>query len=166
MILAAEALLQGRALTAVNFAGAKHHAMRDHSSGFCVANDLAITARHVLRSQRMVYCSATKSMRREGLIAILDIDAHHGDGTEALSPDSQLIFTFSVHDATIFPGTGRDDDPAVHAFNRPLPSGSGDEALEDAVADFVLLADRFGPDMIFIAMGADSHATDPLSSLT
>lgn len=165
-ILAAEALLQGRALTAVNFAGAKHHAMRDHSSGFCVFNDLVIAARHVLRSQRTVYRPATKSMRRVGRIAILDIDAHHGDGTEALTRDSQRIFTFSVHDATIFPGTGRDDDPALHAFNRPLPSGSGDEALEDAVGDFVLFADRFGPDMIFIAMGADGHATDPLSSLT
>ena len=165
-ILAAEALLRGRSLTAVNFAGAKHHAMRDHSSGFCVFNDFAIAARHVLRSPRRVYCPATKSMRRVGRIAILDIDAHHGDGTEVLTRDSQRIFTFSIHDSSIFPGTGRDDDPAVHAFNRPLPAGSGDDALDDAVSDFVLFADRFGPDMIFIAMGADGHVSDPLSTLT
>ena len=165
-ILAAEALLQGRALTAVNFAGAKHHAMRHHSSGFCVFNDFAIAARHVLRSPRRVYCPATKSMRRVSRIAILDIDAHHGDGTEVLTRDSQRIFTFSIHDSSIFPGTGRDDEPGVHVFNRPLPAGSGDDALEDAVDDFVLFADRFRPEMIFIAMGADGHASDPLSTLT
>lgn len=164
-ILAAEALLEGRALTAVNFAGAKHHAMRNHSSGFCVFNDFALTARHVLQGQRMIFRPGTKSMHRVGRIAILDIDAHHGDGTEALTRDSQRIFTFSVHDATIFPGTGHDDDPDFHVFNRPLPAGSGDEALEDAVVDFVLFAERFRPDMIFIAMGADGHETDPLSTL-
>jgi acetoin utilization protein AcuC len=165
-ILAVEALLQGRALTAVNFAGAKHHAMPNHSSGFCVFNDFAIAARHVLRSQRRIFCPATKSMRRVGRIAILDIDAHHGDGTEAIMRNSQRVFTFSVHDSTIFPGTGRYDEPEFHVFNRPLPAGSDDEGLFDAVDDFVLFADRFSPDMIFIAMGADGHETDPLSSLT
>ena len=164
-ILAAEALLQGRALTAVNFAGAKHHAMVDHSSGFCVFNDYAITARHVLRSDRTIFCPVTKSMQRVARIAILDIDAHHGDGTEKLLVDNGRVLTFSVHEAGIFPGTGKHDDTFAHVFNRPLEAGSGDVELEHAVADFVMYCDRFGPDMIFIAMGADGHATDPLSSL-
>jgi acetoin utilization protein AcuC len=164
-ILAAEALLQGRALTAVNFAGAKHHAMADHSSGFCVFNDLAITARHVLCSDRTIFCPVTKSMRRVARIAILDIDAHHGDGTEKLLVDNGRVLTFSVHDGSIFPGTGKQDDTDAHVFNRPLEPGAGDLQLEHAVADFVMYADRFGPDMIFIAMGADGHETDPLSSL-
>ena len=165
-ILAADALLQGRAHTAVHFAGAKHHAMANHSSGFCVFNDFAITAHHILASKRAIYNPFTKSMSRVRRIAILDIDAHHGDGTEKLLQDSMRVFTMSVHDSSIFPGTGTHDNPDFHVFNRPLPAGSGDEELESAVADFALFAERFMPDIIFIAMGADGHETDPLSTLT
>jgi len=164
-ILAAEALLQGRALTAVNFAGAKHHAMRDHSSGFCVFADFAITAKHVLRSNRTIYSPYTQSMRRVERIAILDIDAHHGDGTEKLLGENQRVLTLSVHESSIFPGTGKYDEPDFHTFNRALAAGSGDAELIDSVSDFVMYCDRFSPDMIFIAMGADGHETDPLSSL-
>jgi acetoin utilization protein AcuC len=163
---AVEELLAGRAMTAVNFAGAKHHAMRHYSSGFCVFNDLVIAARHVLNGERTVYSPVLGRRTVVRRIAILDIDAHHGDGTEAALRDDPRVFTFSVHDGTIFPGTGRDDDPGRHVFNRPLPSGSDDLGLESAIEDFVLFADRFSPDLIFIAIGADGHETDPLSSLT
>lgn len=165
-LLAVEELLAGRATTAVNFAGAKHHAMRGHSSGFCVFADFVIAARHVLNSERTVYSPVLGRRTAVRRIAILDIDAHHGDGTEAALRDDPRVFTFSVHDGTIFPGTGRDDDPGRHVFNRPLPAGSDDLGLESAIEDFVLFADRFSPDMIVIAIGADGHETDPLSSLT
>jgi len=164
-MLAAEALLQGRAHTAVHFAGAKHHAMADRSSGFCVFNDFAVTAHHVLASKREIYSPLTKSMRRVRHIAIFDMDAHHGDGTEELLSDSMRVFTMSVHDSTIFPGTGRYDEPDFHIFNRPLEAGAGDRELDSAASDFVLFAERFMPEMIFIAMGADGHESDPLSSL-
>jgi acetoin utilization protein AcuC len=155
-ILAAEELLKGNALTAVNFAGAKHHAMADRSSGFCVLNDFALTAKHILDDE-------TNKIRR---IVILDIDAHHGDGTEELLKDDPRVLTFSVHDRSIFPGTGHHDDLDNYVFNRPLAAGSGDSELEETILDFLLVADRFDPDMIFIAMGADGHESDPLSSLT
>jgi Deacetylases, including yeast histone deacetylase and acetoin utilization protein len=71
----------------------------------------------------------------------------------------------SVHDSSIFPGTGKYDEPDFHCFNRPLEPGSGDQALDSAASDFVLFAERFMPDMIFIAMGADGHESDPLSTL-
>ena len=164
-ILAADALLQGRAHTAVHFAGAKHHAMADRSSGFCVFNDFALAARYVFASKREIYSPLTKSMRRVRRIAIFDMDAHHGDGTEKLLQDSMRVFTMSVHDSSIFPGTGNYDEPDFHVFNRPLPAGAGDRELDSAVSDFALFAERFMPDMIFVAMGADGHETDPLSSL-
>ena len=164
-LLAADALLQGRAHTAVHFAGAKHHAMADRSSGFCVFNDFALAARHILASKRSIYNPFTKSMSRVRSIAIFDMDAHHGDGTEKLLRDLMRVFTMSVHDSSIFLGTGNYDEPDFHVFNRPLSAGAGDEGLDSAVSDFALFAERFMPDLIFVGMGADGHETDPLSSL-
>jgi acetoin utilization protein AcuC len=154
-LLAAQALVEGRALTAVHFPGAKHHAMRDRSSGFCVFADFAITARHVLDDPR-------SGIDR---IAILDIDAHHGDGTEVLLLDEPRALTFSIHDRTIFPGTGHVDDAERHVYNQPLAAGAGDAELAQGVERFVDLARGFTPDIIFIAMGADGHDEDPLSSM-
>ena len=152
--IAAEALTAGQALTAVNFAGAKHHAMADHSSGFCVFNDFAMVAKHLL--------ATSDTIQR---IAIMDIDAHHGDGTEALLRAESSVLTFSVHDSTAFPWTGHDDDPETATYNRALDGGSGDAELLQAVQDFIAVARAFEPDMVFIAIGADGHATDPLASL-
>lgn len=154
-ILAAQALVEGRALTAVHFPAAKHHAMRDYSSGFCVFADFAITARHLLDDP-------DSGVDR---IAILDIDAHHGDGTEVLLLDEPRALTFSIHDRTIFPGTGHADLPEKCAYNQPLAARAGDVELAQGVGRCVDLARRFAPDMIFIAMGADGHDEDPLSSL-
>ena len=154
-LLAARVLMEGCALTAAHFPGAKHHAMRDHSSGFCVFADFAIATRRLLDDP-------TSGVDR---IAILDIDAHHGDGTEIFLLDEPRALTFSIHDRTIFPGTGHADSPEQRAYNVPLAAGSGDAELDEGIGRFVELAREFGPDMIFIAMGADGHDDDPLSTL-
>ena len=154
-LLAAQALVERRALTAVHFPGAKHHAMCDHSSGFCVFADFAITARQLLDDP-------TSGVDR---IAILDIDAHHGDGTEELLFDEPRALTLSIHDRTIFPGTGHADSPEQRAYNQPLAAGSGDAELDEGVGRFVELALEFDPDVILIAAGTDGHDEDPLSTL-
>lgn len=153
--VAVQALLEGRALTAVNFAGAKHHALADHSSGFCVFNDHALVAKHVLQGNEAV-----------SRIAIVDFDAHHGDGTEELLRDETNVITFSVHDSTIFPWTGHSESPEQGVFNRPLAPGSGDRELLGSIDDFTAIAAAFEPDLVLVAMGADGHITDPLSTLT
>ena len=79
-LVALNALLSKEALTAIHFPGSKHHAQNDHSSGFCIFNDFAIAAD-----------IATKDY---GLrVAILDIDAHHGDGVENLTADNPMVLT-------------------------------------------------------------------------
>lgn len=136
---------------AVHLPGAKHHAMRDYSSGFCVFADFAIAAD-----------IATEQGAR---VAILDVDAHHGDGTEALTAMNPDVLTFSVHEAGIFPGTGMQDYPERQAFNDPLPQYTGGDGLYNAVERFIEVATPHKPDLIFVAGGADGHWNDPLSSL-
>jgi acetoin utilization protein AcuC len=159
-LVALDALLNKKALTAIHFPGSKHHAQYDYSSGFCIFNDFAIAAD-----------IATKDY---GLrVAILDIDAHHGDGVENLTADNPMVLTYSIHEKGIFPGTGNESDPDRNIYNFPLipknvgieSSGKGNEALGAGVAHFMHLLDAFKADLIFITCGADGHKEDPLSSL-
>ena len=159
-LVALDALLNKGALTAIHFPGSKHHAQYDHSSGFCIFNDFAIAAD-----------IATKDYSLR--VAILDIDAHHGDGVENLTADNPMVLTYSIHEKGIFPGTGNESDPDRNNYNFPLipknagiqSSGKGDEALGAGVTHFIHLLDAFKADLIFITCGADGHKEDPLSSL-
>ncbi len=151
-LMALDLLLRSEARTAIHFPGAKHHAQFDYSSGFCVFADFALAAD-----------IASNDFKKK--VAILDIDAHHGDGTENLTLDNPNVMTFSVHENGIFPGTGLVDIPEKLAFNTALASSSDDFHLVQAVHRFLGLCQDFKPDLIFIACGADGHTEDPLSSL-
>ncbi len=158
-LAALELLIRGVTTTAIHFPGAKHHAQYDYSSGFCIFADFALAAD-----------IATKNHGKK--IAILDVDAHHGDGTENLTADNPDVLTFSIHERGIFPGTGNENNPENSVYNLPLHSperagdhGKGDAALLHGVDLFLKLAEEFEADLIFIACGADGHQEDPLSSL-
>ncbi len=151
-LTALDTLLDRKTLLAVNFTGAKHHAMRDYSSGFCVFNDFAIAA-----------TKATNDYDQR--IAIFDCDAHHGDGTEMLLKSNKKVLTYSVHEYGIFPGTGLLSDWKNRAYNFPLAAKSDDRALLSATESFIEACQEFVPTMIFVACGADGLADDPLSNL-
>jgi acetoin utilization protein AcuC len=131
--------------------GAKHHAMADRGSGFCVFNDMAWAAQHFAAQGRQVL--------------YVDLDAHHGDGVEALTRSNPSVTTCSVHDSTIFPGTGRRHSPEERVFNYPLAYGAGDDELRDSVAAIIGQARATPPEVLLVAIGADGHVSDPLSSL-
>ena len=153
-LVALDALLSKEADVAIHLPAAKHHAQYDHSSGFCVFNDFALAAE-----------IATKD---HGLkVAILDIDAHHGDGVENLTRDNPQVLTFSIHESGIFPGTGSADEPENYVFNHPLTdqTGKGDSALLAGVNRFIPIARNFQPDLLFVTAGADGLADDPLTQL-
>ena len=158
-LVALDALLTGKANIAIHFPGAKHHAQYDYSSGFCIFADFALAAD-----------IATKDHGKK--VAILDIDAHHGDGTENLTAANPNVLAYSIHEKGIFPGTGNESEPSMSVYNYPLGSddpeqnsNKDDQALLAGVEEFCRLADQFQPDLLFIACGADGHAEDPLSSL-
>ena len=151
-LTALDSLIDFKTRLAVHFAGAKHHAMRDFSSGFCVFNDFAV--------------AATKATNEYGhRVAIFDCDAHHGDGTEVLLKSNKSVLTFSVHEYGIFPGTGLLSDYRARAYNFPLAGATGDEGLLSATEMFLESCEEFQPTMIFVACGADGLKNDPLSSL-
>jgi len=146
-----EKILSGEAQVAFNPQGAKHHAQYDHSSGFCVFNDMALVA-------KLFMAAGLKPM-------YIDWDAHHGDGVENLLLAYRNIVTASIHQGGIFPGTGLASKPENGAYNFPLSGGDGDIEFLDVMQEIELLADKIQPDVILLATGADAHHSDPLSSL-
>lgn len=129
--------------------GAKHHAQYDHSSGFCVFNDMAWAAERLTEmGERVVY---------------LDWDAHHGDGVENLLRSRIDITTISVHDSTVFPGTGFHHGEGF--YNYPMEHGAGDLDLLDVMGEIKATLLEIKPTVILLACGADGLAGDPLSNL-
>jgi acetoin utilization protein AcuC len=146
-----EKMLAGEAQVAFNPQGAKHHAQYNRSGGFCVFNDFAWAAQEFTKhGMKVMY---------------IDWDAHHGDGVEALLYNTPIA-TASIHDGVIYPGTGRDGhDPKSFVFNWALPEDSGDEEFKKAIDELENIADKYQPDVILLATGADGHETDPLSTI-
>jgi acetoin utilization deacetylase AcuC-like enzyme len=134
-----------------------HHARPEGAMGFCLLNNVAITA-------------AALANRGERVL-VIDYDAHHGNGTqEAFYADARVAYV-SFHEWPLYPGTGRIDelgagDATGTTCNVPLPAGAtGDvyaRALDEVVAPLVA---RHVPDWILASCGFDAHRADPLTGL-
>jgi acetoin utilization protein AcuC len=159
-LVAAEAVLSGRAEHAFNPAGGLHHAMPERASGFCVYDDPAIAIAWLLE-------------HGAGKVAYVDVDVHHGDGPTAIFYRDPRVLTISLHQSgrTLFPGTGfvhelGADDAAGTKVNVPLPPFTGDEDWLGAFRDVVLpLVESWAPDVLVTQLGCDSHHLDPLANL-
>ncbi|MHA7303804.1 acetoin utilization protein AcuC [Arthrobacter sp. TMN-49] len=159
-LLAASALISGAVPRAVNFGGGMHHAFAGKASGFCIYNDTALSIVKLLES----------GVSR---VAYIDIDAHHGDGTERIFWDDPRVLTISLHESgvTLFPGTGFANDlggPLAEgtAVNVALPAGTSDAGWLRAFHAVVpQLVEAFAPEVIVSQHGCDSHREDSLSNL-
>ncbi|HVF75964.1 MAG TPA: histone deacetylase [Acidimicrobiales bacterium] len=134
-----------------------HHATPRTPMGFCLINNVAVTA-------------AALADRGERVL-VVDWDAHHGNGTQdAFYADGRVAY-LSLHQFPLYPGTGRLDETgagegAGTTVNLPLPPGTtGDTYL--AAFDEVIapLAERFRPTWCLMSAGFDAHRADPLTSL-
>jgi acetoin utilization protein AcuC len=156
---AVEGVLAGGAPHAFSPAGGLHHAMAARASGFCVYNDVAL---------------AVAAARDAGhRVLYVDLDVHHGDGTQALFWEDPQVLTFSIHESgrTLFPGAGGVDESGGAAapgtaVNVPLEALSGDASWWTAVElALPALATAFGPTFLVSQHGCDSHVNDPLAHL-
>lgn len=136
-----------------------HHATRTQPMGFCLLNNVALAAQHLLQ--------------REGAarLAILDMDVHHGNGTQDIFYDRADVLFCNTQQLPLWPGTGRLEERGTGAglgftANLPLPPGSGDAAFDAAYGElFPALLDSFKPEMLLVSFGFDSHWKDPLANL-
>lgn len=136
-----------------------HHATPDRAMGFCLMNNIALAAETLLH---------TEGAKR---IAIIDIDVHHGNGTQDIFWERDDVLFLSTHQSPLYPSTGHltergDGKGSGYTCNLPLPPYSGDNAFNFAYDDIVLpLLDRFQPEMLLISFGFDAHWKDPLAQL-
>lgn len=135
-----------------------HHASATRAMGFCLLNNIAVATRQAQRS----------GLRR---VMIVDFDVHHGNGTQAIFEDDPDVLYLSTHEYGIYPGSGALDEIGTGAgagttVNVPLHPHCGDQTFR-LVADELIgpLARRFGPDVLLVSAGFDSHWRDPLGQL-
>jgi acetoin utilization deacetylase AcuC-like enzyme len=133
-----------------------HHAYADMAGGFCYLNNTAIAAQHL--------------QRRFGRAAVLDIDVHHGNGTQGIFWTRGDVLTVSIHadPSNYYPWySGYADERGAGAgsganLNLPLAPGSDDGAFLAAVTRALGAVHDFAPEALVVAAGFDTHEGDPL----
>ena len=153
-VLAAQLVARGEVPSAFcNVRPAGHHATRGAGMGFCFFNNAAVGIAHAL---------AECGVRR---IALVDFDAHHGNGSEDIFAGDERVLMVSTFERGLYPFNG-EDASGPNMCNVPLERYSRGDALRDAVTDHWLPAlEAFRPEMIFVSAGFDAHRDDDMSHL-
>ena len=155
---AVEALTQTEAETA--FCAIRppgHHATSDCSMGFCLINNIAITAASLIAKGKKV--------------AVIDIDAHHGNGTQEIFYSDPRVLMISIHQWPLYPGTGSEAEKGElegegFTVNVPLPPGATGSTYRLAFDKIVVpLVEDFQPDWVLVSAGFDAHREDPLTDM-
>ncbi len=133
----------------MNVAGGTHHAYRDRGEGFCLLNDVAVSAQYLLDH----YLAKQ--------ILVVDLDVHQGNGTAKIFENESRVFTFSMHGAKNYPMHKEKSDLDVE-----LADGTGDtEYLKKLNFHLDKLVEAVNPDFVFFVSGVDILATDKLGRL-
>lgn len=134
-----------------------HHARRATAMGFCLFNNVAVTAAMLAdRGER---------------VAIVDWDVHHGNATEEMFRARDDILYISLHQYPYYPGTGglvdmTADRAAATTVDLPVPAGTAGDLYRLAFAQVVVpVVGGFGPDWLLVSAGYDAHAHDPLAGI-
>ena len=134
-----------------------HHAVGDRSMGFCLLNNVAVSAAALVATGERVL--------------IVDWDVHHGNGTQDIFWDDPSVLYVSTHQSPFYPGTGEADEVGGAAargltVNVPLPAGATGDVVQQALDVVAAPAiDAFNPTWVLISAGFDAHRGDPLADL-
>lgn len=134
-----------------------HHATSVQAMGFCVVNNVAVAAAHL-------------SARGERVL-VVDIDAHHGNGTQDVFYADGRVMYVSFHEWPLYPGTGSLSQTGTGAgagrtVNFPFPSGTTGDVYLAAIDDVLdPMVAAFGPTWLMISAGFDAHRRDPITGL-
>jgi acetoin utilization deacetylase AcuC-like enzyme len=173
-ITAADLVRRGEPATYALCRPPGHHAATDLYGGYCYLNNAAIAARFLqARSQRSAALVAGEfevQKRNDGIrVGILDVDYHHGNGTQIVfyADPSVLLCSLHAHPDQEYPyywgdvdeqgaGPGRGTN-----FNWPLPRGTGDAAFLDALQEALAALQMYAPDFLVVSVGFDTVDGDP-----
>jgi acetoin utilization deacetylase AcuC-like enzyme len=136
-----------------------HHAFGDLAGGFCFLNNAAIAAEWLLKAGRRP--------------AIIDIDVHHGNGTQGIFYERDDVLTVSLHADPIrfypfFWGHAHERGEGAGLgfnLNLPMPRGTGDDDYLVTLDTGLERIAAFGADVVVVALGLDAHEDDPLKGL-
>ena len=138
-----------------------HHAGPGYPMGFCVFNNVAVAASHLLENYGLDH------------VLILDVDAHHGNGTQEIFYRSNKVLYVSLHEDPIeFPLKGFADEVGEkeglgYTVNVPLPYGTGDRIYLKAFNEIVApIIKQYKPQFTLVSTGFDSHYADPIGNLS
>jgi acetoin utilization deacetylase AcuC-like enzyme len=162
---AAERLVQGDRAAFALSRPPGHHAGADFFGGYCFLNNAALAAQHLLDAGKGA--GMTK-------VAVLDIDYHHGNGTQAIFYDRADVFFASIHGdpRTEYPFyLGHADECGAGAgvganLNLPLPRGTGFGVWSQALDTALQAIAKFGADALVVSLGMDTFVGDPISGFT
>ena len=130
-----------------------HHSSQNKAAGFCILNSVSIGANYLI--QKYKYKK----------IAIVDIDVHHGNGTQDIFYDNENVLFISTHQYPYYPGSGSEKERGKfnNIKNIPLPAGTGSEEYLNAFEYALKKLKDFRPEFILISAGFDAHEADPLA---
>jgi acetoin utilization deacetylase AcuC-like enzyme len=135
-----------------------HHATHTQGMGFCLLNNIALAAEYLIGQQDVKN------------LAIIDLDVHHGNGTQDIFYLREDVLFISLHQWPLYPGTGRIEEIGEGigvgtTVNIPLPPNTGDQGYLSVMDEVVIpLLENYHPEMILVSIGFDTHWRDPLAS--
>ena len=155
-----DAVMQGKTKSAFALVRPPgHHATADRGMGFCIYNHVAVAARY-----------AQKQFGVQKVL-IVDIDVHHGNGTQDIFEQDESVFYFSAHQHPLYPRSGRPEEIGHgkgkgYTMNVDVPPGSDESMLLAAIdRQLVPAMQRFRPELILVSAGLDTHQGDLLGGL-